>query len=402
MPKFTYTAKINPHKIIQGDIEAESKQDAVNKLINMQYFPIVVQAEHIALGKNDTRRLRKTLNRDAVIFTRQLATLTESGVNILNSLNIISSQTPSKYLKAIYSDIADKIKGGKSLSESLGTHPALFSNLYISMIHSGEVSGTLESALKRLADFLEKQEEFKNSIRAALVYPAFIFAVGTLTVIILLGFVIPRLVNMFEDMEQILPLPTAILINASGILRNYWWLIILVVFTFVFLWQRLHRSLQGKVWLDGLKLKLPVIKKIVLETEISRLMRTLSLLLSSGMAIIPSLDISTSVLENQILKFEMQKFKDQIAGGLSLSQSLGESKLFPIFVTNIIAVGEESGNLEKSLMRIADDYERQVDRILKNLSRLLEPVMILAMGLIVGFIVLSMLLPIFQINLIVR
>ena len=404
MPKFIYTAKTQPHQTIQGEIEAESQQDAISKLAKMGYFPTQVKPQDLTSERYGIWGFRKVSRRDQdiMVFTRQLSTLIESGVNILNSLNIISNQTPNRYLKAILNDVADKIKDGKSFSESLSIHPDFFSDLYTSMIHSGEAGGNLDVTLKRLADFMEKEEEFKNSIRTALAYPIFIFAVSTLTVVVLLTFVIPRLVTMFEDMGQVLPLPTQILISISSSMRHYWWLILLVIFAFVFLWQRLRQNPQGVLWVDRFRLKLPVLGELVLKKEISRLSRTLSLLLSSGIAIISSLDISISVLENQILKLGMQKIKDRISGGLSFSQSLIESRLFPVFVTNIITVGEESGTLERALMRIADDYEREVDRVLKTFSRLLEPTIILVMGLIVGFIVLSMLLPIFQINIAAR
>jgi len=402
MPRFIYTAKSDPTKTIQGEIEAESQVDAINKLHKMGYFPITVRVEDLSPEKQGILRLRKVANRDIVLFTRQLSTLVESGVNILAGLNIVTKQIPNKYLKAVLNDVTGKIKDGKSFSDSLRFHPDLFPGLYTSIVHSGEVGGNIEQALKRLADFLENEEEFKNSIRAALTYPLFILSVSILTVIVLLGFVIPRLVGMFQDMGQILPLPTKILINISAFLRTYWWFILAVILIFVFLLRRMHRNSRGKIAIDGFRLKLPVMGEIILKSEIGRLARTLSLLISSGMPIVYSLDISASVLENEILKLEIAKFKNEIAGGASFSKCLINSKLFPIFVTNIVAVGEETGTLEKSLLRIADDYEREVDRTLKSLTRLLEPVIILVMGLIVGFIVLSMLLPIFQINLIVK
>ncbi len=402
MPRYTYTAKSEPTKTVEGEIEAESHQDAINKLNKMGYFPISVQIEELALHKQGALSFRKITPKDIVIFTRQLSTLIESGVNILNGLYIVTKQAPNKYLRAVLNDVAARIKDGKSLSESLNMHPDFFSGLYTSMIHSGEAGGNIEYALKRLADFLEKDEEFKNSLRAALTYPAFILSVSVLTVIVLLGFVIPRLVSMFEDMGQILPLPTKILINVSAFLRGYWWLILAVIFVLIFLLRRIYRNPRGKIAIDRLKLKLPVTGEIVLKSEISRLTRTLSLLLSSGMPIVYSLDIAISVLKNELLKEDVEKFKDQIAGGSSFSKCLSASKLFPVFVTNIVTVGEETGTLDKSLLRIADEYERETDRTLKSLTRLLEPVIILVMGLIVGFIVLSMLLPIFQINLIVR
>jgi len=402
MPRYTYTAKSQPYETIQGEIEAESEQDVITKLTQMGYFPLYVKAKSLYLDKENIFRFRKISQKDVVLFTRQLSTLIASGVNIINALSIISKQSHNKYLKAILDDVIRRIKDGKSLSESLAAFPYLFSNLYSSMILTGETSGNLSGTLKRLTDFLEKEEEFKNSLRASLVYPLFIFVVGTLTMFVLLVFVIPRLVIMFEDMGQILPLPTRILISISDSLRNYWWVILIIVFSFIFFLRRIYRSPQGKILWDRLKLKLVILGPVILKTEISRLARTLSLLLSSGMPIMPSLEISLSIVENEILKTEVQKFKQKINEGSSLSSAFGDSRLFPEFVTSIISIGEESGSLEKSLLNIAEDNEKEVDRTLKTLTRMLEPIIILVMGLIVGFIVLSMLLPIFQINLIVR
>lgn len=401
MPSYFYRAKSQPQKTIQGHIEAESEQDAITKLARMGYFPIAINPETDSLDIEKGLQFRRIPRRDIVLFTHQLSGLLESGVNILNSLNIISTQTANRYLRASINGIIDSIKNGKSLSQSLNLYPNFFSNLYISMVRSGEVGGNIELSLKRLANFLEKEEEFKNSLRASLVYPAFVFLVGVLTVVTLLVFVIPRLVTMFEDMGQLLPLPTRILIGASGLLRNYWLPIVAAISILIFLLLRWKQTQKGRIAWDTLKLKTVVLGEIILKAEISRLMHTLSLLLSSGIPILYSLDISSSVVENQVLKIELQKFKEKINQGLRFSQCLKDSKLFPNFVTNILTVGEETGSLEKSLMHISDSYEKDTDRILKTLSRLLEPVIILVMGLIVGFIVLSMLLPIFQINLIV-
>jgi len=402
MPRYIYSAKTQPDKITQSTIEAESEQDAVNKLTEMGYFPISVESEVISLDKQKSLAFKKIPSRDLVMFTRQLSSLIESGVNIINSLTIISNQTNNKYLKAILNDITSQVKDGKSLLESFSSHPKLFSPLYSAMIQTGESSGRLNETLRRLAEYLEKEQEFKDSLRAALVYPIFICFVGIGTVLVLLMFVIPRLVTMFEDMGQVLPLPTRILIDTSHFLRNWSWIILVVIILAVFFLRRLYENPRGRLSFDTFKLKLAVFGEIILKTEISRLMRTLSLLISSSVPITSALETSESILQNQILKAEVERFKEQIKNGYSFSSSLKESKFFPEFVSNIIVIGEETGVLDKSLMRIADDYEREVDRTLKNLTRLLEPVIILVMGLIVGFIVLSMLLPIFQINLIVR
>lgn len=402
MPKYAYTAKPHPHKTIQSEIEAESEQDAINKLTKAGLFPIQLKLSEALADKQGIWRFWKVSSKDVLVAIRQLSTLTGAGVNILGGLNIVSGQAPNKYLRAALMDVIDRVKDGRSLSESLAGYPDLFPDLYTSMIRAGEVGGSLDLSLRRLADFLEKEEEFKNSIRSALAYPIFVLSVGLITVIVLLGFVIPRLATMFTDMGQVLPLPTRMLIGISNFIRSYWWLILAVTAVLVFFLRRLRRLPQARLLLDGFKIKIIIVGQIILKTDISRLMRTLSLLLSSGIPIISALDISASVIQNQALKLQMQKFKEDISTGVNFSSSLKNARLFPAFVTNIVIVGEETGTLEKSLLRIADDYEKEVDRSLKTLSRLFEPITILFIGSIVGFIVLAMLLPIFQINLIVR
>ena len=402
MPRFIYTAKPQPNQLQRGNIEAESEADAINKLSKLGLFPISMEQNDLASNSAGVLLFSKVSSRDIVLFTRQLVTLVESGVNIITALNIVSKQTSNKTLSQVLIDVTNKIKEGKSLSASLDSYPRIFSKLYISMIYTGETGGHLNEALKRLADFLEKEEEFINNIRSALMYPSFVFAVGVLTVTVLLGFVIPRLVVMFEDMGQTLPLPTRMLIGISSVFHNYWWLIILLIAIPLFLLNRYSKTEAGSLRCDRLKLKAVILGPIILKAEIARLMRTLSLLLSSGLAIVYSLDTASSVLENEVLKREARGFKKQISEGSSFSDCLKESKLVPAFVINIVNVGEESGTLEKSLLRIAQDYEKDVDSALKTLTRLLEPIIILVMGLVVGFIVLSMLLPIFQINLIVK
>lgn len=402
MSKYSYTAKPQPNKTIQGEIEAESEQEAINKLTKSGLFPTLISVNEPLSQQQGIWRFRRVPAKDVLVAMRQLSTLIGSGVNILNGLNIVSSQLPNKALRSVLLDVISKVKDGRPLSESLSGYPKLFPDLYTSMICAGEVGGFLDQSLKRLVDFLEKEEEFKDSIKAALAYPIFVFLVGLITIIVLLGFVIPRLATMFEDMGQVLPLPTRILIGVSGFIHSYWWLILAAIAVLVFFLRRLLRLPQGKMLWDSFKIKLIVLGEIILKTDIARLMRTLSLLLFSGIPIVSALDISTSVIQNQVLKLQMKKFKEGLSSGVSFSNCLKGADLFPAFVTNIVTVGEETGTLEKSLLRIADDYDKEVDRSLKILTRLFEPVIILVIGLIVGFIVLAMLLPIFQINLIVR
>ena len=401
MPKFIYTAKSGPGETIQAEMEADSEQSAINNLLSLGYFPISVQQQNIYLSKQKAY-IKRVSRRDITLFTRQLSSLIESGVNILNSLQIVANQTTNKYLKSILYDVAAKIKDGKPLSESLTAHEQVFSSLYTSIIHSGEASGNLEKIVKGLADYYEKDEEFRSSLKASLIYPLFISIVGVLTVTVLMGFVIPKLVGMFDDLGQNLPMATKILINTSRFIQNFWWTIFALVFFTIFSLRRIIKTPYGKITFDKFQLQLPIIGEIVLKSEIARLTHTLSLLISSGLAVVSSLNVGISIVRNQVLKNDLEMFKEKITQGSSLSKCLNTSKLFPAFVTNIVAVGEEGGCLEKSLMRIADEYEKDVDRSLKTFSRLLEPIIILFMGLVVGFIVLSMLLPIFQINLIVK
>ena len=402
MAKFTYTAKTSPTQIIEGEIEAETKQDAIQRLARINQFPISIIERDLALERKSGFGMRKISASEIATFTRQLENLLSSGINVVSSLNNISNQTPNKYLKAVILDTIAKIKDGKSLSESLAVHPDVFPALYTAMINSGEVGGSLEPTLKRLADFLEEEEEFKSSVRSALIYPAFVLMVGILTIGVLLGFVIPKLVGMFQDMGQALPLPTRILISLSGFLCSWWWLLLIVLGLGIFSFKRIVKTPAGKLSYDTFKLKLLFVGDIILKSELSRWMRTLSLLLSGGIPILSALEISTFVIGNSYLKNEAHKLVKDLSKGDSLSKAMKAAKVFPEFVISIVAMGEETGSLDQSLHRVANSYEKDVRMVLKTLTRMLEPVIILVMGLIVGFIVISMLLPIFQINLLVK
>lgn len=402
MAKFIYTAKSEPQKTREGEIEAESEQEAITKLLHLGYFPISVRTADLAGAKHTWFAAKNVSKKELLLFTHQLAHLLASGVTILKSLTLISNQTTNKYFKAIINDVTGKVKEGMPLSESLAEYPRVFSRLYTSTLFAGEISGKVDNALRHLEQFLEKEEALKNSIQQSLTYPLFVALVGVASVVVLICFVIPRLITMFQDMGQALPLPTLILINLSALIRTFWWLIIIVAVFVVLAVSRFYKTEQGRTAIDTAKLKLPVLGNIVLKNGVSRLMRALSLLVSSGIPIVSALEIVNATIANQLLKQEVNKFKEQITTGLSLSKCMQDSRLFPALATNIIAVGEESGNLEASLASIADEYQDDVDRALKSFTTLLEPVIILIMGLVVGFIVMAMLLPIFQINLMVQ
>jgi type II secretory pathway component PulF len=296
--------------------------------------------------------------------------------------------------------VAAKIKDGKPISESMAGYPAVFSELYTSLLHTGEASGNISQALNSLAQYLEKEEQFRDSLSSALTYPVFIISVSVMTVVALVGFVIPRIARMFEDMQQALPLPTKILIGSSDFLRHWWWMIAVFLAATIFLFRRTYSNPRQRLQIDEFKLKVPIAGDIILKGQISRLMRALTLLISGGMTIGPSLDIGALTLNNEALKKLVIEFRQEINKGVRLSDVFKKSRYFPEASANIISVGEETGALEKSFSNIADEYEKELDQKVKTFLRLLEPSIILVMGLVVGFIVLSMILPIFQFNLI--
>ncbi len=403
MPNFFYRAKVSPHKIIEGSIEAESQAQAVNKLIKQGYFPISVEEVEESLSyRQRTFFFRKVSAKDLHIFTHQLSSLVGSGLTLLNALNTIISQTQNIYLKSVLSDVVSKIKDGRSFFEALSNWPNVFSHLFVAMVKSAEVGGNLEEVLKRLENYSSKEQELRANIKEALVYPFFIAIISIFTILILLGFVIPRLMIMFEEMREVLPLPTRMLIAISGFLKNYGWFILIMVFVIIFIFMRRLKSPESRFVLDRFKLKFPLLGRIIQKIEIGRFSRTLSALLFSGVPIVSALEITQGVVNNAVLKEEIKGFQDKIKEGANFSSVIKSSPYFPVFMTNIISVGEEAGALEDSFLRVADEYTQETESTLKTLTKLLEPTMILIMGLIVGFIVISILLPIFQINLIVR
>ena len=407
MRKFNYKAKDNLKRMVEGVLEAETEQEALARLSQMGYFPLSIQtmegtsAREQAAPRSVTRfaRIRR---RDITLFTRQLADLLESGLTLMRALDVIGEQTESQRLRELLADLGSQVRDGRSLSEALALYPRVFSNLYVSMAKSGEVGGMLPGVLARLADFAEKEDELRTKVRAALAYPILIFMVGIGTIAVLLIFVVPKLVSMFQEVGQILPLPTRILISISHWVSSYWWVLLLIVVVGTFLVKRRGLSHGSRLAIDRIKLRLPVWGSLIQKVEIAGFARSLSALLSHGVPILQAMQVVVQATGNEMLRGELQQIGEQLKGGVTLSQGLRRGHIFPALVTNMVAVGEEAGTVDRSLSKIADTYERDADRAMKLMTSLVEPVMILVMGLVVGFIVISMLLPIFEIDLLAR
>lgn len=406
MQKFRYKAKDSRKEMITGILEAETEQEALAKLSQMGYFPLSIEREEASSeGQTDPLSLgffTRIRRRDITVFTRQLADLLEAGLPLMRGLDVLWEQTDNRRLQEVLASLATQVKEGKSFSEALTLYPKIFSNLYVNMVKSGEVGGMLSEVLARLADFGENEEELRAKVRAALAYPILILFVGMATVAVLLIFVVPKLVSLFQDVGQILPLPTRILIELSQGLVHYWWVVLSMVVLSVFLLRRGRLSRSVRLAIDGVKLRLPVWGPLIKKVEIATFARSLATLLSHGVPILQAMQVVVQATNNELLRGEFERIGEQLKGGTTFSQELRRGRMFPALVTNMVAVGEEAGNLDRSLFKIADTYEREADRAMKLMTSLVEPVMILVMGSIVGFIVIAMLMPIFQIDLLAR
>ncbi len=412
MRVFIYKAKKGPHEIKEGTIEAATKEEAVSKIEQMGYVPVQIKPRQDINTVSGTKTKKNSKDspavhfnifqrirpRDLTIFTEQLATLIKSKVPIFEAVNILSAQTENALFKNIICSISGDLKDGKTFSESLNKYPHVFPLLYVNMVRSGESGGVLEKTLIRLAKFREEEEEVKAKISSALAYPIFIIIVGLVTIIALLTFGVPRLVFLFSDVGQSLPLPTQILFSISAGIRKYWFWILLVVTLFIFMLRRGKKTEKEKIILDKFKLKLPLLGKFSKNVELARLSRTISTLLANGIPAFQAIQITIPTLNNEVFRLELENIHKDIIAGSSISQSMKKSYWFPLFVTNMIAVAEKTGNLEEVLLEVAGFYEREVNKMMKIMTSLLEPMIILVMGLIVGFIVMAMLLPIFEIN----
>ncbi|MGE5308586.1 MAG: type II secretion system F family protein [Deltaproteobacteria bacterium] len=378
-------------------IDAESETDAINKISRTGYFPLSVSREDADLaGAAPVRR------GELAVFTRELANLIGAGITVLSALALIHKETGNRHFKRVLCEVIDEIKGGKTFSESLARHPRMFNDIYCAMIRTGEASGNLKEILRSLSGFMEREEEFKESVLSALIYPLFVVAVGFITVVILLVFVVPGLVSMFSDMGQALPLPTRLLIGLSSFAVHYGLACALALIAAAAGIRSLLTRPKGRLLFDRSMLKAGVLGEILFKTETSRLLKNLALLLSSGMLITVALERAAATSSNMFLRQKLTSIIQRIREGTRFSHALKSLEVFPESMLTIIAVGEETGSLDEALRHIAAEYESEVNRALKVFTRVLEPAVILLIGAVVAFIIIAMLLPVFEINFLVR
>jgi general secretion pathway protein F len=335
---------------------------------------------------------------DLANATRQLATLLSSGLPLMDALSVLVEQEEVAGLKSALSSVRDSVREGASLADALKENPKVFSQLYINMVSAGEASGTLEITLDRLADFLDEQVRFRGRLSAALAYPAFMTVIGIGMLFFIFSFVMPRIVGMFEDMKQQLPFITLMLLWTVRFLSAFWWAILIAIAGAVYYARRYLRTQSGKENFDARLLKMPVFGTLIRMIAVSRFTRTFGTLLQSGVPTLTALDIVKSVVGNTVLANAIQMARENVREGEPIADPLRRSGLFPPVVVQMVAVGEKSGELEKMLLKISDSFDRTVETRITGLMALLEPVIILVMGLVIGFIVIAIMLPMLQMS----
>jgi general secretion pathway protein F len=412
MPVYQYRGYRNDGGAATGIVDAENVKVARLKLRKEGVFPTdVVEQGNRSARTPEGLRVRTThpagrsstlTAQDLALMTRQFATLLVAGLPLVEAMGVLMDQAEKKSVKGLLAEIREQIRGGQSLSAAMETYPKDFSPIYIHMVRAGEASGALDQILFRLAEFLEKQLALKSKITNATLYPALMLVVGVSVLFFLMTFVVPKITAVFTSMKQTLPWPTVALMSVSRFFADYWMLIVGLVVGGMILVQRFIRTDSGRMTADRLILRLPLIGDVARMVSISRLAGTLSTMLASGVQLLEALDISRRVMNNRVLEEAVEGARQNIREGETIADPLKRSGEFPALVTHMIAVGERSGEMEEMLRRVSQIYDGEVDRVITRLTSLMEPIMILAMGVIVFFIVVAILLPIFEMGQMVR
>jgi type IV pilus assembly protein PilC len=402
MPEtFQYKVKDKNGKLVEGSLEAENAQLVVSKLRSMGYVPIEIQQS--GGGASLQRELKipglsdRVKLKEVAVFSRQFATMINSGLSLLRSLNILAEQTESKALAEIVNQVRMDVEKGSSLSQAMQKHPKAFGRLYVSMVRAGEVGGALDSVLLRLADTIEKQVELRRKVKSAMTYPM-VVAILVLTIVAaMLLFVIPMFEGIYKQLGGSLPAPTQLLINLSNFLRKLWYVAFAGIVGGAIAFRKWIASEEGRKQWDAIKLKVPIFGKLVRKTALARFSRTLSALVRSGVPILESLDIVAETSGNYVVSKAVRETQAAVKRGDPLSKKLEEHPVFPPMVVQMMAVGEETGALDEMLDKIADFYDQEVEATVDALTSLIEPLLIVVMGVCVGGMIISLYLPMFNI-----
>ena len=403
MAFFRYKAVTPEGKVVEGTLEAIDQATVLDRLQEQGQLPIKVFPGEDTGGvlSREIRlpwKRKKVPQKDLLIFTQELSTLVKAGLTLDRSLSVLSDLTENAYLAEVVGELLREIKGGKALSEALSTHPQVFPKVYVNMVRAGEVGGALDQILERLEEYLEGADELRSYLISSMIYPCILVVVAIGSIIIMMTVVIPQFADIFENAGAPVPLPMMVLLVLSGFLTGFWWLILLVIGGGAYwIYSRLKTE-EGRLNWDRQLLKLPVVGSVLQKLEVSRFSRTLGTLLQSSVPLIQSINLVKEIVENQAIASTMESIKSGVKKGEGLTRPIRKAEIFPPFALHLLAVGEETGRLDDMLLQIADSYDRDLKRSLQRLVALLEPAIILVMGLIIGVMVVSMLHSIFSIN----
>ena len=393
MPAFTYTARALNGDLRTATIDAPSRDEVVAQLRRQRLNVVKIDE---AAQANKKKAGGKIKMRDIVIFTRQFSTMINAGLPLVQALDILAKQSENKALKDVTRAVVFDVESGHTVADALKKHPKAFSDLYVNMVAAGEAGGILDTILMRLATFMEKNDALVRKVKGAMIYPSVISGVAASAIVILLVFVIPTFEKMFASVGMALPLPTRVVIGASRFLQGYWWAVIAAIVGAGWSLKKYYSTPDGKLAIDKLLLKAPVLGDVLRKSAVSRFTRTLGTLIGSGVSILDGLEITAKTAGNRVIQDAIMESRTSIAGGETISAPLQKSQVFPPMVISMIAVGEQTGGLDEMLSKIADFYDEEVDAAVGGLLALMEPIMIVFLGVVVGGMVVAMYLPIFD------
>jgi type IV pilus assembly protein PilC len=397
---FQYKVRDSQGRLLQGSLDGDNQALVATKLRQMGYTPIAIEQERSKTLQRDLAipgLTDRVGGKDVAVFSRQFATMISSGLSLIRALHILHEQTENKQLAKVVDEVRLDVEKGASLSQALARHPKVFNRLYVAMIRSGETGGVLDGVLVQLAGILEKQVELKRKIKSAMTYPVAVMCLVLLIVTAMLVFVVPTFEKLYADLGGTLPLPTRILLTVSGIVTKWLPVIIVVEVAGVFAFRRWVQSERGRAMWDGFKLRVPIFGKLVHKTALTRFSRTLAVLLRSGVPILEALEITSETVNNTVIAAAVKETQDAVKRGESIAAPLSAHAVFPPMVVQMLAVGEETGQVDSMLEKVADFYDQEIEATVDALTSLLEPLLIVVMGGAVGGMVVALYMPMFNV-----
>jgi len=398
MATFKYSARDSSGRVVAGAIEAETEVMVIGKLQEMGFYVTSLEKEAAKVDlRRGLQRLRRVGLRELTVFARQFATMVNAGLTMVRTLSILEQQTESAKLRQLVGEVRKDVEEGMTLSDAFGKHPETFSALLINMVRAGEVGGVLDDVLNRIAVFFEKDLSLRQKMRAAVTYPAaiFIFAIGV--TMFLVFFILPQFIGFFEGLDLVLPLPTRVLITFTRVVTGYWYIIFGLMGLMLYALRMYVRTPSGRLGFDKFKLRVPIFGPLMRKVTISRFTRTLGTLITSGVPIMQALEVVAKAVENKVVAGAIENVRSSIREGESIALPMQASGLFPPMVVQMTSVGEETGTLDSMLTKVADFYDAEVETTLAQLTSIIEPLLIVFLGFVVGFIVLSFYMPLYQI-----